>query len=318
MGRDDVETSFWVHVPHGAPADISIRLEDGSVRGGSGRWITSLPHSIWMANASARRHSSFRGAASRIPPGASTLRRPRSDRTADHHPSWLGMPSRLGARRLWGLAVQLYTAFGQRIPGAQAISRISRIWRCGRVPGTGRGMCWSILCMPRRRPPDGTFSYLPTSRRFTNPLYLRIEAIPEYSRLAKRGRIGKLRAAVQTRAAHHDSIDRDAVWTAKRAALKQVYRVRRTAGRQLAFDAFKAGKARSWTISRHGAPWPRDSAPTGTTGLRGFRHPSSPDVAGFAREHDRKVDFHRWLRWQLDDQLAAAQSQAIRAGMPLG
>ena len=30
------------------------------------------------------------------------------------------------------------------------------------------------------------------------------------------------------------------------------------------------------------------------------------------------MDFHRWLQWQLDEQLAAAQSQAFSAGMSLG
>ena len=35
--------------------------------------------------------------------------------------------------------------------------------------------------------------YLPTSRRFVNPLYLRIEAIPEFVDLPKRGRVRQLR-----------------------------------------------------------------------------------------------------------------------------
>jgi 4-alpha-glucanotransferase len=41
-------------------------------------------------------------------------------------------------------------------------------------------------------------------------------------------------------------------------------------------------------------------------------------VTEFATEHAVEIDFHRWLQWQLDDQLAAAQSQAVRAGMALG
>jgi 4-alpha-glucanotransferase len=32
----------------------------------------------------------------------------------------------------------------------------------------------------------------------------------------------------------------------------------------------------------------------------------------------RTVDFHRWLQWQLDDQLTAAQATAVQAGMELG
>ncbi|MGV7790299.1 4-alpha-glucanotransferase, partial [Mycobacterium kansasii] len=71
--------------------------------------------------------------------------------------------------------------------------------------------------------------YLPTSRRFVNPLYLRVEAIPEYADLPKRGRIQDLRERVQRRAARSDTIDRDSSWAAKCAALKLVHAVPRSA-----------------------------------------------------------------------------------------
>ncbi|MCB0943758.1 MAG: 4-alpha-glucanotransferase, partial [Mycobacterium sp.] len=32
VGRSDAETAFWVHVTHGDPAHIWVRLEDGTVR----------------------------------------------------------------------------------------------------------------------------------------------------------------------------------------------------------------------------------------------------------------------------------------------
>ena len=34
VGRADTESSFWVHVTHGDPVGLWIRLEDGSVRAG--------------------------------------------------------------------------------------------------------------------------------------------------------------------------------------------------------------------------------------------------------------------------------------------
>ena len=66
--------------------------------------------------------------------------------------------------------------------------------------------------------------YLPTSRRFVNPLYLRVEAIPEFADLTKRGRVRRLRSDVQQRAGRLDAIDRDSAWAAKRAALKLLHR----------------------------------------------------------------------------------------------
>ena len=117
---------------------------------------------------------------------------------------------------------------------------------------------------------------------------------------------------------HADLIDRDAAWKAKRAALESVYRVERSAGRQLAYAAYREREGRSlddfaiWCAlaEQHGPDWHRWPEE--------LAHPASPAVADFAAEHAETVDFHRWLQWQLDDQLAAAQSTAVRAGMELG
>src|SRR3546814_11228566 len=41
-------------------------------------------------------------------------------------------------------------------------------------------------------------------------------------------------------------------------------------------------------------------------------------VAAYAAANPDAVDFHRWLQWQLDDQLTAAQATAVQAGMGMG
>ena len=64
--------------------------------------------------------------------------------------------------------------------------------------------------------------------------------------------------------------------------------------------------------------WPRNTGATGISGRESLQHPGADGVAEFVAEHSKAVDFHRWLQWQLDEQLAAAQSQAVAAGMPLG
>ncbi len=160
--------------------------------------------------------------------------------------------------------------------------------------------------------------YLPTSRRFVNPLYLRVEAIPEFAYLRKRRRVWRLRDDVQRHAASLDAIDRDTAWAAKRAALEQVYRVARTAGRELAYAAFCAREGSAlddfatWCAlaEEYGGDWHQWP--------ESLQHPGADGVAEFVAEHSEAVDFHRWLQWQLDEQLAAAQSHAVAAGMPLG
>jgi 4-alpha-glucanotransferase len=94
--------------------------------------------------------------------------------------------------------------------------------------------------------------------------------------------------------------------------------VKRSAGRQLAYEAYREREGRSlddfavWCAlaERHGPDWHRWP--------KKFSGPARSGVAEFAAKHAETVDFHRWLQWQLDDQLATAQSTAVRAGMELG
>jgi 4-alpha-glucanotransferase len=160
--------------------------------------------------------------------------------------------------------------------------------------------------------------YLPTSRRFVNPIYLHVEAIPEYADLTKRSRVRRLRSEVQQGAGRVDAIDRDGSWAAKRAALKLLHQEPRSAGRELSYAAFRDREGRAlddfatWCAlaEKYGDDW--HSWP------EGLQHPDASGVAEFVKKRSDTVDFHRWLQWQLDEQLAAAQSQAIRAGMSLG
>ncbi len=132
------------------------------------------------------------------------------------------------------------------------------------------------------------------------------------------GRIRKARVEVQALAKKAKRIDRDTAWKAKRAALESVYLVDRSAGRELAYGAYREREGRSlddfaiWCAlaEQYGSDWHQWPAD--------LQHPSGPAVADFAAEHADAVDFHRWLQWQLDDQLTAAQATAVQAGMELG
>ena len=134
-----------------------------------------------------------------------------------------------------------------------------------------------------------------------------------------RSRIAKLQAEAQARADRADLIERDAVWKAKRAALREG--VSRRAVRRP-----RAGIRR---LSRPRGPQPRRLrhlvcarreirqrmarvARGAAASGQSMRSPSSPAT------HADAVDFHRWLQWQLDDQLTAAQATAVQAGMDLG
>src|SRR5260221_12562374 len=78
------------------------------------------------------------------------------------------------------------------------------------------------------------------SRRYMSPLYLRIEAIPEYQNLnpAQRQYVDELAAPLQAASTTPDLIDRDRVWAAKRLALQLIHSAGRPAEREASYRRF--------------------------------------------------------------------------------
>jgi 4-alpha-glucanotransferase len=319
VGRAGTASSFWVHVTHGDSVGLWIRLEDGTVRTGlrqlennrapydlDGRWIGEatfeLPDDLPLGYH--RLH---------LQVGAFDVSTP-----VIVSPASLELPARLGPRRAWGLATQLYSVRSQQSWGIGDLTDLAdlAVWSASRH-GAGFVLVNPLHAAAPTAPMEPS-PYLPTSRRFVNPLYLRPEAIPEFVHVRPRGSIRKARKEIQAHADRRELIDRDAAWKAKRAALESVYRVERSAGRELAYAAYRGREGRSlddfatWCAlaEAYGSDWrqwPEE-----------LQHPSSAAVADFAVAHADAVDFHRWLQWQLDNQLTAAQATAVQAGMDLG
>ena len=315
VGRVGIASSFWVHVTHGDPVDVAVTLEDGTERTGLRQLENNRPPfplgDRWVGEASFELPAD-------LPPGYHRLRLRLGELTAETPvviaPTTLIAP----AARSWGLAVQLYSACSENSWGTGDLTDLTdlAVWSSS-VYDAGfilvNPLHAAAPCAPMEPSP-----YLPTSRRFGNPLYLRVEAIPEFAAVRHRGRIRALRTALSKQAATDPIIDRDAAWQAKRTALEQVYRVERSAGRDLAYAAFRRRRGRSledfatWcALAEHYGndwhTWPPE-----------LQHPSSPAVAAFAAANPAAVDFHRWLQWVLDEQLGIAQATAVQAGMSLG
>jgi len=311
---------FEVHVSHGANVQVWIDLETGGAR-----------HDVsQVENWEPPRELDGRlvGEASfmvpgDLPLGYHTLRaRSGADEAATTlivTPAWLGVPVRMGAHRVWGLTTQLYSLRSRRSWGVADLADLADLAAWSAQLGAG-----FVLVNPLHAaepvPPLEPSPYLPTSRRFGNPLYLRVEQIPEYAYLPAAGRaeVEYLREDLRKRLDGVDVVDRDSSWQAKRLALRRVHAVPRTAGRDLAYQAYRRREGAglddfaTWCAlaATHGPDWhawPEE-----------FRHPRSPAVAAFRAEQAGEVDFHRWLQWVLDEQLDATQAAARRAGMVLG
>jgi 4-alpha-glucanotransferase len=222
--------------------------------------------------------------------------------------------------RRWGLTVQLYSVRSRRSWGHGDLRDLADLaaWSAGDLGAA------FVLINPLHAaepvPPLSPSPYLPMSRRFISPLYLRPEDIPEYALLpaGQRRRIEDLAAPLRTRNASASLIDRDAVWTAKRAALEIIFACPPRPARQAAFGRFRVAEGQAlddWAVwcalaELHGPDWRRWPSE-----LRDVRS------AAVARERQRlagRVRFHAWLQWAAAEQRAAAQAAARAAGMSIG
>ncbi|WP_411142516.1 4-alpha-glucanotransferase [Streptomyces sp. x-80] len=226
--------------------------------------------------------------------------------------------------RTHGFLVQLYSLLSRHSWGMGDLGDLADLaaWS-GRSLGTGFVQL-NPLHAAVPGPPTDPSPYRPSSRRFPDPVHLRIEQIPEYAQLAGAarahadelaGRARALRAAVLDRGA---PIDRDAVWALKREALELLAAVPLTPGRRAAYGEYLAewGQAlddhATWCAlaERHGPDWRRWPA--------ALRDPRSSGTARLRARLLDRIDFHCRLAWLTDQQLAAAQRAARDAGMAVG
>ncbi|WP_344961828.1 4-alpha-glucanotransferase, partial [Streptomyces thioluteus] len=161
------------------------------------------------------------------------------------------------------------------------------------------------------RPADPS-PYRPSSRRFPDPVHLRVEEITEFGYLAGEdreeaqrllARAGELREAVLRGG---EPIDHDAVRALKLRALELVRHVPPSPGRRAAYCDFLAEQGQA--LDDH-ATWCALAEVYGPDWHRwpgGLKDPRSARTARARGELLDRVDFHCWLAWLTDRQLAAA------------
>ncbi|MGW8329660.1 4-alpha-glucanotransferase [Streptomyces sp. NPDC055897] len=224
--------------------------------------------------------------------------------------------------RTHGFLVQLYSLLSSRSWGMGDLGDLAELasWS-GRTLGSGFVQVNPLHAAVPGTPTDPS-PYRPSSRRFPDPVHLRVEDIPEYAYATDRARLDELTeraAALRQRVlTKGELIDRDAVWELKREALDVLHRVPLGPGRRAAYCDFLAEQGQAledhatWCAlaERYGPHWRRWP--------EGLRDPRSAATGRARRELIDRVHFHSWLAWLTDAQLAAAQRAAREAGMPLG
>jgi (1->4)-alpha-D-glucan 1-alpha-D-glucosylmutase len=174
--------------------------------------------------------------------------------------------------------------------------------------------------------------YSPSSRGALNVLYIDVEAMPEFQECAAaQALVAQPRFQARLRGLRAEElVNHTAVAAAKREVLEALYRhfceqhLARDSARAQAFRRHRqdAGTvlerlARFEALQAHfraadpnvwGWPaWPEE-----------YRDPDGPAVAAFAAAHADAVDFHAWLQWTAETQLAEVGLQSWRRGLGVG
>ena len=235
-------------------------------------------------------------------------------------PRRLHTTGRSRGRRNWGLTAQLYSVRSSRSWGIGDFTDLADL-----AAMTGQEGAGFVLVNPaargRARPPVEDSPYLPTTRRFFNPLYLRVEEIPEYGYLDPAGRAEVERLAEQLHTANHSSRaagpERQLQGQTGRPgadvrgprgtppARSAVCGLLRRQGQGL--DDFALWCALAEKLPPIAPQWAAEAASPGNAVLPG----ATDALAG-------RIEFHRWLQWLCDQQLESAQRSASRAGMEIG
>lgn len=208
----------------------------------------------------------------------------------------------------WGWAVQLYALHS---PGSWGIGDLTDLREFCAATATEHAADAVLInplhAMTPAHPVEPS-PYSPSSRRFVNPLYLRVTDTGEYRAAdpATRSRVDELALDEPSGV---DTIDYDRVWRVKREALELL------APDPGAIDVDTDPALRSFGVfcalaERHGVSW-RDWPAE-------LRDPDGAAVTAKASELDTRVRFHVWLQRLCEQQLGAAQAGARQAGMRTG
>ncbi|MDP9014006.1 MAG: 4-alpha-glucanotransferase [Pseudomonadota bacterium] len=234
-------------------------------------------------------------------------------------------------RRLWGVAVQLYTVRSRENWGIGDFADLQQLIRWLAPRGAG---FIGLNPLHALAPGDPVRSspYSASSRHFLNVLYIAVPAVPEFSASnAARARasdpqfidrLNELRAA--------GLVDYQGVADAKFEILELLFGEfcdrHLTVGSERAqeFRGFVAGggallrsHALFDALDRHfratlAAPsgwlsWPEE-----------YRNVNGEAARRFAATHSRRVEFYLYLQWLAHEQLRSAQALARELGMPIG
>lgn len=226
-------------------------------------------------------------------------------------------PARPGRSRGWGLMAQIYSVRSRASWGMGDFADLGDLAAIAGARGADFLLVNPLHAAEVTSPIEPS-PYLPATRRFLAPLYVRPEDVREaaYLTASDRAVVDAARVAVAADDTDAARIDRDAVWAAKRRALEVIHAAPRSAGRAADLAAFTEREGQPlqdfalWcALEEH---YEGEERPAEAWDIR------SPLVARLRTELSARVDFHVWLQWIADGQARDAQAAALASGMAIG
>ena len=232
-------------------------------------------------------------------------------------PNTLSLPLLESSRRVWGVNAQLYSTRSASSWGIGDAADLADLAAVCADKGADFLLINPVHASQPVAPLENS-PYLPVSRRWLNPIYIRPESIEEYASLpqASRVTIEQLRDETRQFAIREDLIDRDRSWEAKRKALEIIFDAPRSYHRQSQLDRFIE---RGGSELSNYALWCALVEREGTIELpEDLARSSAPRVELERLELADRVDFYQWCQWIAAEQLEHAQHVAREVGMEIG
>jgi 4-alpha-glucanotransferase len=219
-----------------------------------------------------------------------------------------------GPQRLWGLAVQLYGVRSRRNWGHGDFTDLIGLVELAAALGAA-GVALNPLHALFDDRAEAASPYSPNSRLFLNPLYIDVDAIPEFPGLAAAGLEREVAELAQ-----RELVDYAGVARAKARALALAYEKFRgaDAARRTAFESYRRERgpvlARfacfEFLRRRFGTSWPQWPPQ--------WRQPVEAALVALRERDGEAIAYFEFVQWVADQQLAACRQRAHELALPIG
>ena len=220
-----------------------------------------------------------------------------------------------GPHRMWALAVQLYGVRSRRNWGHGDFTDLADLIQLAADWGAA-GIALNPLHALFDDRADEASPYSPNSRLFLNPLYIDVEAVPDFPGLQAAGMAQAVQRLRQEGLVEYRGVARE-----KMRALNLSYDVFRRSGsgaRQREFDAFRTDHAEDlsrfacfeWLrrhFKRQWREWPAE-----------WRYPNDEALAALRSNNKGAIEFFEYLQWIAARQLDDCRVRARQLGLPIG